>query len=33
MFLTDSDLEAILLTLRLATVTTLILFLVGTPVA
>jgi molybdate transport system permease protein len=33
MFLSDADIEAILLTLRLATVTTLILFVVGTPVA
>lgn len=33
MFLTDTDLEAIWLTLRLASVTTLILFIVGTPVA
>lgn len=33
MFLSDTDLEAILLTLRLASITTLILFLVGTPIA
>ena len=33
MFLSDADIEAILLTLRLATVTTLILFVVGTPIA
>jgi molybdate transport system permease protein len=33
MFLTDSDLQSIWLTLRLASVVTLILFLVGTPVA
>lgn len=33
MFLSDSDIEAILLTLRLASVTTLILFIVGTPIA
>jgi hypothetical protein len=33
MFLSDSDIEAILLTLRLASITTLILFLVGTPIA
>ncbi|MBV5275592.1 MAG: molybdate ABC transporter permease subunit [Lamprocystis purpurea] len=33
MFLTDTDLQSILLTLRLASVVTLILFLVGTPVA
>ncbi|WP_462322427.1 molybdate ABC transporter permease subunit [Halochromatium sp.] len=33
MFLTDTDLEAIALTLRLASVTTLILFTVGTPIA
>jgi molybdate transport system permease protein len=33
MFLTDTDIQAILLTLRLAAVTTVILFFVGTPVA
>ncbi len=33
MFLTDSDLQALWLTLRLATTTTLILFLLGTPLA
>jgi len=33
MFLTDTDLQSIWLTLRLASVVTLILFLVGTPVA
>ncbi|MBK1706919.1 molybdate ABC transporter permease subunit [Halochromatium glycolicum] len=33
MFLTETDLEAIALTLRLASVTTLILFAVGTPIA
>ncbi len=33
MFLSDTDLEAILLTLRLASITTLILFVVGTPIA
>ncbi|WP_462330798.1 molybdate ABC transporter permease subunit, partial [Thiohalocapsa halophila] len=33
MLLSPTDLEAIWLTLRLATVTTLILFLVGTPIA
>ncbi|MGB5831283.1 MAG: molybdate ABC transporter permease subunit [Thiohalocapsa sp.] len=33
MYLSDSDIEAILLTLRLAAVTTTILFVVGTPIA
>ncbi len=33
MFLSDTDIEAILLTLRLAAVTTVILFFVGTPIA
>ncbi|MGB5735255.1 MAG: molybdate ABC transporter permease subunit [Thiohalocapsa sp.] len=33
MFVSDADLEAILLTLRLAATTTLILFLIGTPIA
>ena len=33
MFLSDTDIEAILLTLRLAGVTTVILFFVGTPIA
>lgn len=33
MMLTDADIEAILLTLRLASVTTLILFVIGTPIA
>ena len=33
MFLSDTDIEAILLTLRLASITTLILFVVGTPIA
>ncbi|NCA72385.1 MAG: molybdate ABC transporter permease subunit [Sphingobacteriia bacterium] len=33
MFLSDADIEAILLTLRLASITTLILFVVGTPIA
>jgi molybdate transport system permease protein len=33
MFLTDTDIQAILLTLRLAAVTTVILFFVGTPIA
>lgn len=33
MFLSDSDIEALLLTLRLAAVTTVILFFVGTPIA
>ncbi len=33
MFLTDADLQSIWLTLRLASIVTLILFLVGTPVA
>ncbi|MBK5968875.1 MULTISPECIES: molybdate ABC transporter permease subunit [Thiorhodovibrio] len=33
MFLTETDIEAIALTLRLATVTTLILFALGTPIA
>lgn len=33
MYLTDTDLQAIWLTLRLAGITTLILFLIGTPIA
>ena len=33
MFLSDTDIEAILLTLRLAGITTVILFFVGTPIA
>ena len=33
MFLTETDIQALLLTVRLAATTTLILFIVGTPLA